>query len=101
MTDIDDTLMEIAERLYTWSSDDSIDLLIQKVKNQEKYYHCCIILSPAVICNVVKLEDWRVRHVLCTGTGKTALEAKQFLLNSLMDKAKHALAVPVEEVMES
>lgn len=102
---MDDTIMTIAERLYGWSSEDHINLIIQKetpeVSDPIIRYYCFVIMTLGPLNSFLKIEDWKIRCVLCAGAGPSINEAKQDLLNRLLEKAKSALEVPVEQVMNS
>jgi len=103
---LDNTILTMAERLYHWSSDDCISILVQRdlnrgTPNNTDDCYCYVILTPAPISNFIKLKDFRIRQVLCSSMGNTPAEAKQKLLDTLVQKAKDALAVPIEQVMNS
>lgn len=104
MTDfsLDETILDMAQGLYYWSSEDCISILTQRdVESDPIRCYCFIVLTPGVMSCFLKVEDWKVRQVLCSGAGNTPTEAKQDLLNGLIQKAKDALAVPIKQVMES
>lgn len=107
MTDTDSAILTIAQRLYHWSSEDNISILIQFDDNSSHdnsspgLYYCYIILSSGLISNFFKLKDWKMRQVLCCTSGESIPEAKQNLLNELLKKAREALEVPIEQVMKS
>jgi hypothetical protein len=103
---LDNVILTIAERLYHWSSDDCISILVQRDLNREmstdnNNCYCYIILTPAPIANFIKLEDFKIRQVLCSTMGDTPAAAKRQLLDTLIEKAKDALAVPIEQIMNS
>ena len=112
MTDvsIDATIIEMADKLFQhgWSvNEESYDLLIQRCSypntqgDPKITYMIYIVYGLGSLGNFPNCQDWRVKHVLCSSSGDTIVEAKQNLLDDLMNRARDALAVPVEQVMDS
>jgi hypothetical protein len=98
---IDATILEICERLYRWNSDYKISLVCER--NDDDRYVCSVIMSSGpFICDIIScnmIDDWRIKLVLWSEFGYNMSEAKRQLLNSLLEKCKFALEVPIEKVM--
>lgn len=111
MTDIsiDATIIEMADKLFQhgWGTgEESYDLLIQRcfypddIGGQKTNYMIYIVYGLGNLSSFPNCQDWRIKHVVCSSAGDTITKAKQNLLDDLLNRARDALSVPVEQVMD-
>jgi len=96
---MNDMILSIAERLYAWWSNDSIDLVIQK--NADGYHYFIVVMSGSPHAPQTFNNKWEIKYILCSGTGHTIDSAQHDLLSRLLQKARDVLEIPIEQIMNS
>lgn len=104
---IDAVILEMCERLYQWNSDYKISMVCERHvddRSPSNYRYICsiIVSSGSFICDITScdmIDGWRIKLILWSESAYTISEAKQKLLNKLLERCKFALEVPIEKVM--